>query len=181
MSNKPAPLSEAQRLALECAAGNGDLGWVKPNTRRWLADRELIFARGVNYDEWRISSRGHAALDWGHYGEITMPDGSPVVIPSSTGGRQEFVSIGEAENRYVEVSALIWRDQVKAEAFPADPNPLFAEMHRVLAEVLRRTLRLDLPAFLARYDEAISKACRELHDRMIERGEHPLIPQKNEN
>ncbi|GAA4209024.1 hypothetical protein GCM10022252_74930 [Streptosporangium oxazolinicum] len=173
MSDKPRKLSDAQRAALESVSADGDVSWVKGNTRNWLSSRGLLFAQGANYDEWHVSSRGRAALDWGHYGEITMPDGSPVVIPSSTGGQQTIATIGEAENLYVETSALIWRDQIKADGFPSDPNPLFADRRDILTEVIQRTLGLDLAALLTRYDEAISTACRALRDRMVERGEHP--------
>lgn len=177
-SSRPRPLSPAQHTALESAADGGGLRWVKPNTRRWLAERELIFARGIHYNEWKISSKGLAALTWGHYGEVAMPDGTPVTLPALAGGRQTIASIGEAENLLVEVSALIWRETLREDtASPFAPAAhLFPERRDVLTEVIQRTLRLDLKAFLERYDKPISAACRELHNRMVERGEHPLIP-----
>ncbi len=175
-SDKPRPLSPAQRAALESASAGGGVHWVKPNTRAWLAERKLLFAQGADYNVWHISSRGGAALDWGHYGEITAPDGSPFTIPSMTGGQETVETIGEAENKYVEVSALIWRDSIQADTYPSTPDPLFAERHELLTEVIQRTLRLDPPALHRRYKDAISAACQAIRERILERGEHPLIP-----
>jgi hypothetical protein len=167
-SPRPRPLSDAQHAALDSAAAGGDISWVRANTRRWLAERELIFPRGVAYDEWRISGRGQAALRWGHYGVVTSPDGSPVVVPSSIGGQLTIETIGEAEDLYVETSALLWRDAVVATGDDVPTDPLFAARQEILAEVIERTLRLDLPARLARYDLAISAACRHMIERRQE-------------
>lgn len=98
--------------------------------------------------------------------EYVLIYGGPVRIPQPYCDSRKLsisiATIGEVEEKYVELTALAWHYACRAEQWPHQGDPALTEALAIVSEVIGRTLRLDLLGLLTRYDAPISAACRAL-------------------